>query len=93
MMTRARGQVSRERGCAVQGQRGEQDAAASEEVGQAAPEEQEAAGDDGVGADNPLLSLAGEAEVGVDLGEGDEDDVDVEREDQLAHGQHGQGEP
>lgn len=48
------------------------------QIGDAAPEEQEAAESEGVGRDDPLLAAFGDGEVVADGGEDDDDALDGE---------------
>ena len=73
-----------------QGQAGQEDAASREQVGDAAAEEQAAAGHHQVGRDQPLQLAAVEVQRAADGGQGGVDDGDVEHDQDL--GGQGDGE-
>ena len=67
------------------GQPGQEDGAAVEEVGEPAAEQQQAAGEQDVGGDDPLVVAAGERQRLPDGGQGDVHDGDVEDDHELGH--------
>ena len=70
-----------------------EDAPATEQVGEAAAEQQEATEDEGVGRDDPLQVLLRESEVGLDRGQRNVDDRDVQHHHELHHAEQQQGDP
>ena len=75
------------------GEAGDEHAAAPEQVGRAAAEQQEAAEDERVGADHPLQVLLREPEVGLDRGQRDVHDRDVEDDHELHDAEEGECPP
>jgi hypothetical protein len=67
--------------------------APADEVGHAAPEQQEAAEEEGVGADDPLEVLLREPEVGLDGGQRHVHDRDVEHDHELHREEERKSEP
>ena len=65
----------------------------AEEVGEAPAEEEEASEDERVGGDHPLQVLLREPEVGLDRGQRDVDDRDVEHDHELHHAEQQQRDP
>src|SRR3954466_5660512 len=61
--------------------------------GSAAPEQQQAAEGERVPVDDPLEAVGGEPEIGLDRGQGDVHDRDVEDDHELRDGEHRQCEP
>ena len=82
-----------QRGGREQAEPGEEDAAAAEQVARPAAEQQQAAERERVGVDDPLEAVGGEPEIGLDRGQGDVHDRDVEDDHELRDGEHGEGEP
>jgi hypothetical protein len=71
-------EAARERAEREEGQAGEEDPLATEQVGHAAAEQQESAEGDRVGGDHPLHALLGDAQVLLDRRDRDVHDRDVE---------------
>ena len=70
--------AAEDRGDREHGERGEQHAAAPEQVGEASAEQQQAAVAEHVAGDDPLQGGGGEVEVLADRGQRDADHGDVE---------------
>ena len=84
---------ARQRGGREQAEPGEEDAAAAEEVARPAAQQQQAAERERVGVDDPLEAVDGEPEIGLDRGQGDVHDRDVEDDHELRDGEDGEDEP
>ena len=84
---------ARERGGREQAEPGQEHAAAAEQIAHPAAEQQEAAERERVGVDDPLEAVGGEAEIGLDGGQRDVHDRDVEDDHELRDGEDGEGEP
>ena len=82
-----------ERGAREERQAGHEHAATAEQVAGPAAEQQEAAEQQRVGADDPLQPLGGEAEVGLDVGKRDVHDRHVEDDHELGQREDGEGGP
>ena len=76
-----------------EGETGDEQAPAAEDVGEAAAEEQEAAEDDRVCADHPLQARFGKVEVGLDRRQRDVHDGDIEDDHELRDDDDREGEP
>jgi len=87
---RGRRQPGAQRADAEDGEPGEEHGTPAEEVGGAAAEQQEAAEAERVGADDPLQPVGGEADAGLDVGQGDVHDRDVQHHHELRDGKHRQ---
>ena len=87
------GQARDERGAGEDDDAGEKESPAPEEVGRATAEEQEAAEEQRVGADDPLQVLLREAEVGLDRGQSDVHDRDVEHDHELHRAEEREPDP
>jgi hypothetical protein len=87
------GEPAGERRCPEQREAGEEHAAAPEQVARAPAEQQQATEGKRVGVDDPLQPVSREPEVGLDRGQCDVHDRDVEDDHELGDGEDGQGEP
>ena len=81
------------RGCREQGEPGEEDGPAPDQVAEPAREQEEAAERDQVGVDDPGEVVLAEPEVVLDRRKRDVDDGDVEDDHQHARAQHVEGNP
>ncbi len=72
------GETAEQRRTRENDQAGDQNAAAAEQVGHAAAEEQETAVGEDVAVDHPLQALLTEAEIALDRRQGDVEDRGVE---------------
>ncbi len=70
-----------------------EEAAPAEQVGHPPAEQERAAEEDRVGGDDPLQALLGEVQVGLDRGEGDVHDRDVQNDHELGGDDERQREP
>ena len=74
-------------------QAGDEHALAAEEVAEATAEQQQAAEGQGVGGDDPLAAVVGEAERVLGGRQGDVHDRRVEDDHELGDGEHGEDDP
>ena len=82
-----------QRGDAEQREAGQEEPAAAEQVARPPAEQQQAAERERVAVDDPLQAVGGEPEVGLDRGQRDVHDRDVEDDHELGDGEHRQREP
>ena len=81
-----RGEAAEERGRAEEDDAEDEHPAAAEQVTEPAAEHEQTAEGQGVCRDDPLASRVGEAEVGLDVGQGDVNDRAVEDDHELGAG-------
>jgi hypothetical protein len=88
-----RGESGQQRGERDDSEAGEEDPPATQQVGHAAAEEQEAAEGQHVGVDDPGEVLLGEVQPLADRGQGDVHDRRVENDDELGEAEQREGDP
>ena len=86
-------EAARERSGGEQPEADQEHAAAAEDVAHPAAEQQQAAERERVAVDHPLQAFGAEAEVGLDGGQRDVHDRDVEDDHELRDGEHRQRQP
>ena len=89
----APGEAAEERADREDDEPDHEDPPPAEQVGEPAAEEQEASEDERVGGDHPLQVLLREVEVGLDRGQRDVHDRDVEHDHELHHAEQQQPDP
>ena len=87
------GEAAERRGGGEDDKAGEEDALATDQVADAAGEEEEGAEGDHVGVEDPREARLGEAHVGLDAGEGDVHDRRVQDHHQLPEAHHRERRP
>ena len=92
-LARVGGEAARQRGEREEDQPGHEDAAAAEQVGEPAAEQQEAAEGEHVGVHDPGQVVLGEVERFPDRRQRDVDDRGVEDDDELGDAEQGQRDP
>jgi hypothetical protein len=89
----ALGQPAQQRGCGEDGEAGQEDAAAAEQVSKAAGQQQQSAEADQVGVHDPGEVRLGEPQIVLDRRQGDVHDRRVEDDHQHAHAEDVEGDP